>query len=440
MSLNFRARPGRLLAILMATAMFVAVAVPATMALAADVTAPLDAAATAQLLQQLGTSQVDEAVCTTLCHGNIAATKNYASAIKFSHGNHIIVQCSACHTQFPHQQSGTQRPTMKGCFDCHGLRHGSMGVIAKGECTACHVTPRWQMTCPYAKSIPDWAAKGHVTLGNTALNKECMRCHVPANCTTCHDRLSVVWTPKTGWDYDSDNGCQACHGSSNLLKQDNGIAKSFQVAGIEDSVHRDITCQQCHNDYRYDDKPAQTKLWNVNAGLACGVCHQNAEKEQDRAPVAQYEKSVHALQIRNGNYNSATCGSCHGGHFIYALDTEAAKAQMHASAYRVCARCHADQYASYNDYYHGRAYKEGAGDSPACWQCHQAHDILPAADPASSVNVKNVGATCGQSGCHKGSTQAFGDQAASLIHRKVTVQQSNPIIGFFANLFKKSGS
>ena len=440
MSLKFRAGPGRLLAILMATAMFVAVAVPATMALAADVSAPLDPAATAQLLQQLGTSQVDEAVCTTLCHGNIAATKNYASAIKFTHGNHIIVQCSSCHTKFPHQASGTIRPTMKGCFDCHGLRHGSMGIIAKGDCTACHVTPRWQMSCPYAKNTPDWAAKGHVTLGNTALNTECMRCHTASNCTTCHDRLGVVWAPKTGWAYDSSNGCQACHGSSNLLKQDNGIAKSFQVSGIEDSVHRDITCQQCHLDYRYDDQPGQTKLWNINAGLACATCHQNAQKQQDRAPVAQYEKSVHALQIRNGNYNSATCGSCHGGHFIYALDTAAAQSQMHASAYRVCARCHAEQYASYNDYYHGRAYKEGAGDSPACWQCHQAHEIRAAADPASSVNVKNVGTTCGQPGCHKGATQAFGDQAASLIHRKVTVQQSNPIIGFFANLFKKSGS
>ena len=441
MSLKFRARPGRPLAILMAVVVFVAVVVPASVALAADVTSQLDAAATAQLLQQLGTSQVDEAVCTTLCHGNIAATKNYASAIKFTHGNHIIVQCNACHTKFPHQASGTVRPTMKGCFDCHGLRHGSMGIIAKGECTACHVTPRWQMSCPWAKTNPDWAAKGHVTLGNTQLNKDCMRCHTSNNCTTCHDRLGVVWAPTTGWDYDSDSGCQSCHGSSNLLKQDNGISKSFQVAGVEDSVHRDISCQQCHVDYRYDDKPAQTKLWNVNAGLACATCHQNSKKPESAAPVAQYEKSVHAQKIREGNYNSATCGSCHGGHFIYALDTEAAKAQMHAAAYRICARCHPDQYASYNDYYHGRQYKEGTPDSPACWQCHQAHDVLPKADAASSVSDKNVGTTCGQPGCHKGSNEQFGAQAAALIHRKVQVQETNPVIEFFANLFKqKTGS
>jgi hypothetical protein len=440
MSLKFRARPGRLLAILMATVVFVAFAAQASMALAVDLNAPLDAAATAQLLQQLGTSQVDEAVCTTLCHGNISQTKNYASAIKFTHGNHIIVQCNACHTKFPHQASGTARPTMKGCFDCHGLRHGSMGIIAKGECTACHVTPRWQMSCPPAKTHADWAAKGHVALANAQNNTDCMRCHTATDCTSCHDRQGVVWTPKNGWAYDSGNGCQSCHGSSNLLKQDNGIAKSFQVSGVDESVHRDISCQQCHNDYRYDDQPSLTKLWTVNAGLSCATCHQNSKKKNDSDPVALYEKSIHAQKIREGNYNSATCGSCHGGHFIYALDTEAAKTKMHASAYRVCARCHPTQYASYNDYYHGTAYKEGAPDAPACWQCHKAHDVLPKADPASSVSDKNVGDTCGQPGCHKGSTEKFGAQAASLIHRKVDAQKVNPVVNFFSTMFKGTGN
>lgn len=440
MSCQFRTRSGRLLAIMMATVVFAAVAVQATCAFAADPNAPLDAAATAQLLQQLGSSQVDEAVCTGLCHGNIAATKNYAAAIKFTHGNHIIVQCSSCHTEFPHQQSGTQRPTMKGCFDCHGLRHGSMGLIAKAECEACHVTPRWQMSCPWEKDARDWAGKGHVQPSETKLNTDCMRCHTDKNCTTCHDRRGVVWTPKTGWAYDSGSGCQSCHGSSNLLKQDKGITKSFQVAGLNESAHRDNTCQQCHIDYRYDDEAAPTKLWNVNAGIACGMCHQNAEREQDRAPVTLYNNSIHAEKIREGNYKSATCGSCHGGHFIYLLDTAEAKERMHASALRVCARCHVEQYASYDDYYHGRAYKEGAPDSPACWQCHKSHDVLAKANPKSAVSDTNIGATCGQEGCHKGSTEAFGAQAGSLIHRKLEVQKANPIVDFFSNLFKKKAS
>ncbi len=440
MSRQFRARPGRLLAILMATVAFAAVAAQATLALAADPSAPLDVEATSLLLEQLGSSQVDEAVCTRLCHGNIAVTNNYAASIKFTHGNHIIVQCSSCHTKFPHQQSGTAKPTMKGCFDCHGLRHGSMGIIAKDECEACHVTPRWQMECPPAKTISDWAGKGHVKPSEDRLNTECMRCHTEPDCTTCHDQQGIVWSPKTGWDYDSDGGCQSCHGSSNLLKQTNGVSKSFQVTGLEDSVHRKITCQQCHSDYRYDDKVQPTKLWNVNAGIACGTCHQNSDKENLKKPVELYNKSTHAEKIRNGDYESATCGSCHGGHFIYSLDTQEGKERMHGSALRVCARCHTEQYASYNDYYHGRAYKEGAPDAPACWECHAAHEVLPSADPESTVSDKNVGETCAQEGCHKGSNEQFGAQAGSLIHRKVEAQKANPIVDFFNNLFKQKSS
>ncbi|MDR3685788.1 MAG: hypothetical protein P4L93_02355, partial [Coriobacteriia bacterium] len=45
--------------------------------------------------------------------------------------------------------------------------------------------------------------------------------------------------------------------------------------------------------------------------------------------------------------------------------------------------------------------------------------------PTSSVNTANLGKTCGQEGCHKGSTEQFADQAAQLIHREVQVQQSN---------------
>lgn len=440
MSCQFKARYGRLLAILMATVAFAALAVPATTAFAVDPNAQLDTAATAELLQQLGTSQVDEAICTTLCHGNIAATKNYASAIKFTHGNHIIIQCSSCHTKFPHQANGTQKPTMKGCFDCHGLRHGSMGVVAKGECNACHVTPRWELSCPSAKKVSDWEGKGHVAPSNSSLNTDCMRCHTSNQCNKCHEEKGILWSPKTNWDYDSSGGCQSCHGSNNLLKQNSGIAKSFQVSGVEDSVHRGITCQQCHSDFRYDDKESATKLWTVNAGLACASCHRNdqiVKQENDRTVVAQYEKSIHAQKIREGNYNSATCGSCHGGHFIYALDTAAAKSRMHASGLRVCARCHTEQYDSYNDYYHGRAYKAGASDSPACWQCHMSHDVLPKSDAGSAVSAAKVGDTCGQQGCHKGSTEQFGAQASSLIHRKVEAQASNPIIEFFTGLFKK---
>ena len=439
MSVRLKVRTGRLAAIAVAAAAFVIALALTTMAFAADETQ--QKLSSADIFQQLTSSPVDEAACTTLCHGNIAATKNYSAEIIFSHGNHILMQCSDCHPRFPHRQSGTERPTMKGCFNCHGVRHGPRGILAKGNCEACHNTPRWQKSCPYSKTV-DWVGAGHVKQGTTDVNNDCMLCHTEKDCTTCHDRTGITWQPANDWVYDPGekdgpkSGCLACHGNATLLKTSGAGTQSFQVTGVQDSAHRDITCQQCHPDYRYDDKPAATKVWTVNAGLQCGVCHQNAEKEKDRAPVALYEKSIHAEQIRKGNYESATCSSCHGGHFITRLDTAEASATMHASAYRVCARCkqHGVAYETYDDYYHGKAYKQGAPDAPACWQCHKSHDILPKSDPKSSVYPANVGTTCGQPGCHKGSTEKFGADAAQLIHQKVQEQENNPLVKLIGRL------
>jgi hypothetical protein len=434
---------------LIATAVFAAVAVQATCAVAANAGAPLSAAQTVELLKQLGTSEVDESVCMVLCHANIAETDNFASSIKFSHGHHIVLQCSSCHPKFPHQASGLVLPDMKTCFNCHGLRHASMGTIAKGECNFCHVIPRWQMECPYAKDTADWNGRGHVAkLGDAefvrkggSVNSDCMRCHTAPNCTTCHNQQGVVWTPDAGWGYESGTGCQACHGSANLRKQSDGVSKSFQVTGLEDSAHRGIACQKCHNDFRYDDEVPATKLWRVNAGMACGDCHKDSKKEQDRAPVALYEKSIHAQRIREGEYTAATCGSCHGGHNIARLDTKKAKLDMYKNAKGICGGCHATEYASYDDYYHGRAYKEGNLDSPVCWQCHKAHDILPSADPASSIAPARLGATCGQQpGCHKGSSEAFAAQAGTLMHRKIEAHKGNPLVKLFGGIFKKKTS
>ena len=433
-TMHVRPRVSRLLSAAIATAIVVAamiVAVP-TLAFAADISTPqISVSDLLGQLDQLQNMTVEEDVCAK-CHANYDPAASFATDIKFSHGYHVKMQCGDCHTKFPHQKTGTQRPTMKICMNCHGLYHGPQGILAKANCDACHYTPKWQLACPYNSTL-NWVGKGHVARGTTDTTKDCMMCHTQADCVTCHEQQNINWAPKDGWAYDpgetaSKDGCYACHGDSTLLAPVGGTNQSFQVTGVTDSVHYQITCQQCHPDFRYDSTPGTTKLWNVNAGLQCGVCHQNQTDSKLSKPVADYEKSIHAQKIRDGNYNAATCASCHGGHFIYSLDTADGKARMHGDAYRVCARCHATQYASFNDYYHGKPYKDGAADAPACWQCHGSHDIENHVSATSMVNAANLGKTCGQQGCHKGSTEQFASQAAQLIHRKVEVQDSNPLL------------
>jgi nitrate/TMAO reductase-like tetraheme cytochrome c subunit len=167
---------------------------------------------------------------------------------------------------------------------------------------------------------------------------------------------------------------------------------------------------------------AQTNVWSWNAAIACQNCHDHEKV------TAVYLKSVHGQQELKGNLETATCASCHGSHNIYSVKTAIGKAQMHASADIVCGKpgCHAAQYLTYDDYYHGAAYKKGEADSPSCWQCHGAHDIQPVKNPDSKLSTENIGKTCGK--CHKGSDAEFGQQAALLIHQKKTIYNDNLIV------------
>jgi len=431
MAIRFRARPGRLLALAVATAAFAA-AFSASVAMAAE--DPVDPQSFEQLFQTLQDTPVYKDACTKTCHGNIAQTKNYSSAIIFKHGYHQLVACSSCHPRFPHRADATiERPAMKGCFDCHGVRHGPMGLIASDACEDCHITPKERLRPAFHTF--GWAGTEHVAPAEKEFNTKCAMCHKPETCTECHDRDGIVWSPAS-WDYNAGDGCLACHGNQGLTKQTSDGQKSFEVSGLSASAHTDLTCQQCHPDYRYDDKASSSQLWRVNAGQACADCHKDQKEKNLSDVVPAYNQSDHAKAIASGDYESATCGSCHGGHFIYRLDTDLAKQRMHMSSYRVCARCkqHGDEFDTYDDYYHGKAYKNGAPDAPACWDCHNSHKTLENENEESSVNEANVGETCGREGCHQGSTEQFGAAAAELIHSKVKEQENNPLLQLISRI------
>jgi hypothetical protein len=260
-----------------------------------------------------------------------------------------------------------------------------------------------------------------------------MMCHTRAQCEACHKAKGVTWQPAGPWAYNSQDGCLACHGLSTLVKVTGEMTpnggtvagtQSFQITGLEFSVHRNVTCGQCHPDFTYSKGQAikQTNVWSWNAAVACQNCHSHEDV------TAVYIKSIHGQEQLKGNLDTATCASCHGSHNIYSVKTAVGKAQMHAAAELVCAKsgCHTAQYASYDDYYHGAAYKKGSTDSPSCWDCHGAHNIQPVKNPDSTLSTTNIGKTCGT--CHKGSDAEFGQQAQMLIHQKKTIYNDNLIV------------
>ncbi len=220
------------------------------------------------------------------------------------------------------------------------------------------------------------------------------------------------------------SGCLVCHSDRNAVGRIDGEIRSIYVDDtlFTDSPHKDLTCLSCHLDFSYTH-PTEVVNYKKVAGLSCSRCHDHKKEAED------YRASVHGrLALSEDPEEGATCGDCHGAHDIKSLKkSKEYKLKFRSSAKEVCGQCHMDRYTTYNDYYHGRAYKRGAHDAPPCWDCHDYHNVLPASEAASSISATNLAKTCG--GCHRGSTKKFTEYAL-LVHSRKKIEETNPVLRY----------
>lgn len=230
--------------------------------------------------------------------------------------------------------------------------------------------------------------------------------------------------PVTSLNLRGRSGCLVCHSDRNAVGVIGGKTRSIFVdeALFQGSPHEDLSCLSCHLDFSYTH-PVEVVDYRKIAGLACSKCHSHNKQSTD------YRASVHGRLALSGDpKGGATCGDCHGAHDIKSLKkSKAYKAKFRASAEQVCGRCHYKYYGLYNDYYHGRAYKRGARDAPACWDCHDYHTVLPQRERGSSVSKIKLAKTCGR--CHQGSTARFAEYA-QLIHSRKKVEERNLVLRY----------
>jgi hypothetical protein len=245
-----------------------------------------------------------------------------------------------------------------------------------------------------------------------------------------------------GEDYDlsftlpsyGKSGCMVCHGDRNLVRVKGNEAVSYWIdeAVLEDSAHAGILCTGCHVDFSYaaphDEAGDQ---WRQTAKLACKNCHEDEYTE--------YSLSVHSISNtpdedgeEDGGAYKPLCGDCHGDHDIQMLtDNPDAQIDMHRNGREICGVCHNDYWESYDDYYHGAAYKRGALDAPACWDCHAAHTALPSDDRRSTAHQAALPETCGQ--CHKEVDEGYLSYVP-LIHGRRDVVSENPIYSWLLDV------
>ena len=283
-------------------------------------------------------------------------------APKFHSSIHGSLQCGDCHTaikEYPHPD----KVTPVECETCHtdeaaGLVGSVHASRAEHPCTSCH-------------------GDAHSIFPKTDPKSAVYPLNVPRTCGACHGNASMAEK----------------HGLNNVyplyLDSIHGFALSKEGLLVA------ANCQSCHGSHHIlSHTDPRSPTYKANVPKTCGNCHAGI--------TADYMGGVHGKAIAAGKLDAPVCSDCHTAHAIE---------QPTASAFRmqstpICGNCHKDKFSTYRDTFHSQLGSLGGYvETARCWDCHQAHDVRPTADPASPVNPANLIATCGR--CHAGANLSF---------------------------------
>jgi cytochrome b subunit of formate dehydrogenase len=374
--------------------------------------------------------------CTT-CHGTHdilpPSDKRSRTAITA-----VPALCGACHhegTPVSLMRDIPQSKILENYTESiHGEALYKQGLVVTAVCTSCH-------TAHFV--LPHTDPRSSISKQNIA--KTCTQCHalietvhrkvirgelwekqpgmIPA-CVDCHEphKIRQVFYSQGMADQD----CLRCHGRKDLKVTTGGVTRSLFVSESElaSSRHARVACAQCHT----GGDPSQVRpCATMTAKADCSICHSDV--------VQQYQESIHGQLLARGSPDAPTCADCHGTHHI--LDhTDPNSPTFSRRVPDLCAQCHqtgrkaAVRYLGpetqvvkhYEESIHGKGLLEsGLTVTATCADCHTSHHELPAADPRSSVNPRNIAETCGR--CHRGIFEQF----EASVHSPLVTKTSRPL-------------
>jgi uncharacterized protein with PIN domain len=315
--------------------------------------------------------------------------ENYSESI---HGEALLKKglvvapnCASCHTPhniLPHtdpNSSINRRNIAATCTRCHAEIESVHRKTIRGEL---------------------WEKEAHVL-------PACVDCHQP------HKIRNVFYTQGM-----ADADCMRCHANQNLKAADgrNLFVRAVEVAG---SRHAKVACSQCHSEVNASRvRPCET----ITHPVDCSRCHEEIGQ--------QYQRSKHGQLLAANDPNAPTCKECHGTHHILGRH-DPLSVTFSTNVPELCARCHREgqkaavRYVGtqheiiqhYRESIHGKGLlKSGLTVTATCTNCHTAHLVLPKSDPESTVNPKNLPATCGA--CHHGIEEQFEQSVHSRLVTK----------------------
>jgi len=275
---------------------------------------------------------------------------------------HGSLACSDCHTSIKDYPHPDKVETVK-CETCHADQASAIGdsVHAKASthpCTSCHGDAH----SIYPKDNPKSAVY--------PLN-------IPKTCGTCHANEALA----------KKYGLQNVY--SHYMDSIHGYAVSKEGLLVA------ANCMSCHGSHGIlSHKDPKSTTSRENIPTTCGACHGGVKDE--------YMSGVHGKALAAGNGKVPVCTDCHTAHAI--LQPTDSTFRMQSTP--ICGSCHKDQLATYRDTFHSQlGLLGGYVETARCWDCHAAHKVLPASDPASPVNKANLIKTCSR--CHADANLSF---------------------------------
>jgi cytochrome b subunit of formate dehydrogenase len=294
---------------------------------------------------------------------------------------------------------------MFACVDCHTDLKSSPheGTPAKVLCATCHADEQ---------AVYDRSFHAKAIVNGDSKAATCVDCHgSPHELLPSSDpksRVNHANIPAT---------CGTCHGQKFVMEASGHSAQPF--VSYEESVHgkavaagsdKAAVCTDCHGSHEIlAASDPKSSIFKFNVPATCAKCHGSVQQ--------QYAQSIHGQAIARGNGQAPVCTDCHGIHSIKAHNDPNSSVSAQNLARNTCGRCHESvrlsqefgfegrRATTYLESYHGLASKLGSQVVANCASCHGVHNILPSADPRSTINRANLIKTCGQ--CHPGVNEKF---------------------------------
>jgi len=381
----------------------------------------------------------------TQCHGQIERVhRKVIEGRLWESEPHKIPACVDCHS--PHRirrvlyDAGAAN---QDCFRCHG-DPGLRGV-AKGDTTSLYVDPAAYAAGTHAGTACAQChtdvtpSRGRACETSRADRVDCSVCHAQEvtdhssgvhgrlaaegdldapTCLDCHDDHAT--RPRTDpasptFVRNVPTLCARCHREGEVAAVRIAADHPDIVRSYEESIHGKgllesgllvtATCNNCHTAHRQlpASEPGSSIHPDSVAGT-CGNCHDGVE--------TAFRRSVHATALANGvpQERLPTCKDCHSSHEISRTDRGDFRLTMMVQ----CGRCHEDESATFFDTFHGKVSRLGDAGAAKCSDCHGTHDILPVANPASTLSRRHIVGTCGK--CHPGTNRRFAGYLTHATH------------------------